>query len=121
MDGLQANKMASKEQATLDISEALSKYGIWACYVLIGILGKFGYDIVSRRKITWWYFWGTGLMSIFVGFISSKWFMVHDPTSGAYFVPVLTLVSRDVLVFLMLMDWKKILGIMFRLDNKKGD
>lgn len=119
MDNIQVKGMSHKSQWLADISEVLSKYGAWIAYVGIGLIGKFGWDIVSRKKLSGWYIFGTGCMSIFVGFICSKWFMIHQPEMGAYCVPVLTLVSRDILVFIKLIDWTKILSAVFKVDVKK--
>lgn len=122
MGNVQNIKMTSREQVMSDISEALAKYGAWIAYVCIGLIGKFGWDIVSRKKLSGWYILGTGCMAAFVGFISSRWFMTHNAEMGSYFVPVLTLVSRDILVFIKLIDWTKILSAIFKVEvNKKRD
>lgn len=96
--------------------DILTKYGSWVAYVIIGLVGKFGWDIASKKKMSWWYVIGTGCMAVFVGFISARWFMLNKPQMGAYCVPVLTLVSRDILIFLNLVDWKGVLSRITRLD-----
>lgn len=117
MDSLQTNQMSIKTQG-YDIAEMLSKYGAWIAYVCIGLIGKFGWDIVAKKELSWLYVIGTGFMAVFVGFISSRWFMIHNPEMGAYVVPVLTLVSRDILMFIKMLDWSKILSIVLNVKVK---
>jgi hypothetical protein len=117
MDNIQAKKMSIKAQ-TYDVADILSKYGAWIAYVCIGLIGKFGWDIVARKQLSWWYVIGTGFMAVFVGFISSRWFIAHDPDMGAYIVPVATLVSRDILMFLRMLDWNKILSVVLNVKTK---
>lgn len=115
MATLQTYKMSDKnEQLTI-----LAKYGSWIVYVLVGLVGKFGWDIACKKKMSWWSILGTGCMAVFVGFISSIWFMNNKPAMGSYCVPVLTLVSRDVFIFLNLVDWKGVFSKLTRLDTKK--
>lgn len=115
MANIQTNKMPDKnEQLTL-----LAKYGSWIAYVLIGLVGKFGWDMAIHKKMSWYSVLSTGCMAVFVGFISSRWFMNNKPEMGAYCVPVLTLVSRDILIFINLIDWKGVLSKVTRLDTKK--
>jgi hypothetical protein len=120
MNGLQDSQtMSLKHQALTEVSDTLTKYGAWIAYVCIGLIGKFGWDIVAKRQLSSWYVLGTGFMAIFVGFISSKWFMIHSPETGSYIVPVLTLVSRDVLMFIKMIDWVKLLSVVFKIDVNK--
>lgn len=122
MDTLEIKKtMATKEQLINDFSELLAKYGAWITYVGVGLIGKLGWDIVNRKHISGWYLFGTGCISIFVGFIASRWFMSHMPEAGAYCVPVLTLASRDVLVFIKVIQWDKVLSFLTKLPIKGND
>lgn len=118
MDNIQTNKMSIKSQYLAHLLDDLSKYGAWIAYVCVGLVGKFGWDIVSKKKLSAWYILGTGFIAVFVGFIASRWFMANNPDAGPYFVPVLTLASRDVMVFLNLIDYKKLLSTVLRIDTK---
>ncbi len=102
-----------------EILELLSKYGAWIAYVCVGLIGTFGLDIVNKKKLSVWYIFATSCMGLFVGFISSRWFMLHNPEMGAYCVPVFTLVSRDILIFFKLIDWQGVMSKLTRLDTKK--
>lgn len=111
--------MSQKLSYTAEVMQIAAKYGAWIGYVAIGIIGKFGLDVLNHRKISAWYIFGTGCTSLFVGWIASRWCMVNHPDYGAYMVPVATLLSRDVLVFLKLIDWTKIAGALFKVEIKK--
>jgi len=121
MNNIPFGNMSTKEQYISDVSDLLHKYGAWISYVGIGLVGKFGWDIVARKKPSGWYILGTGCMGVFVGFISSRWFIAHNPKMGRYIVPVLTLASRDVLVFIKLIDWTKILSAVFKIEVKNNE
>jgi hypothetical protein len=114
-------KMSEKNEYLKHIGEFSGKYGAWILYVLIGMIGKVGLDILNERKINGWYFLGSSFAAVFVGFISAMWFMKNQPEAGAYIVPVLTLCSRDVLIFLSLIDWRKKLSNIFKVETKKED
>lgn len=119
MGNISSSKMSFKSELIARASEFFAKYGVWVAYVLIGFVGKIGWDIVSKRKISLVYLLGTGCMAIFVGFVSCRWFMTNAPEKGPYIVPVLTLVSRDVLMFLSVIDWKKVLSVFFKVEIKE--
>jgi hypothetical protein len=116
MDGY---KMSQREHYLNLCYEFLAKYGAWFAYILLGIVGKFGWDIVKGKRISWWYVFGSGCIAIFVGCVSSFWFIEHNPKAGAYFVPLLTLSSRDILLLVKMIDWHKVLGAFFRVEIKK--
>lgn len=118
MDNIQTKSMSDKQWVN-EILDSLSKYAAWIAYVGIGLVGKFGWDIVARKKPSGWYILGTGCMGAFVGFITSRYFMVHNPEMGAYVVPIATLSSRDILVFVRMIDWGKVLNAILKMDIKK--
>jgi len=98
--------------------EFISKWGAWVTYIFIGLVGKFGWDIINRKKMSFWYIFGTGMVAIFVGYLSTMWCSAHCPAQGAYIVPVCTLVSRDIMLFLTMLDWPSILHLVL---NKRED
>lgn len=119
MDNIQTGKMSDKAWLN-EISDTLVKYAAWIAYVGIGLIGKFGWDIVAKKKPSGWYIVGTGCMGVFVGFITSKWCLSHDPTTGSYIVPVATLCSRDILVFIRMIDWRKVATAILKMDITKN-
>jgi len=118
MDNIQAKQMSEKQWLN-ELAGNISKYSIWAAYVAIGLVGTFGWDIVAKKKPSGWYTLGTGCMGAFVGFIASNWCMAHRPEMGAYIVPVATLCSRDILVFIRMIDWRKVASAILKIDITK--
>lgn len=116
MDFIQNNKMFKTHP---EITEFLTKYGMWVAYVLMGLVGKFGWDIISNRKISFRYILGSSMCGVFAGYIASVWCMRHAPSTGSYVVPVLTLVSRDFFLFLFSLDYNAVLKILLKKDFKK--
>lgn len=110
MDNIQTKKMYKPNQ---EITEIFTKYGVWLAYVLMGFVGKFGWDIITNKKITFKYILGSGLCAAFVGYLASVYCMRNAPTVGSYIVPVCTLVSRDIILFLMTIKWNEILEKIF--------
>lgn len=90
----------------------LSKYGALFTYILIGVVGKFGFDLVSGKKISGWYVFGTGCIAIFVGWISWEWCARWPALNPGLVVPIATLLSRDILLFITMMDWQGVLKIL---------
>lgn len=103
MHFIQDNKMSEKN----DIAESVFKVGGLLFYILIGLCGTFGLDILNGKRITTWYAVGTTLCAFFVGIIS--WNICPrvgiDRQVG---VPLITLCSKDVLLFVKSIDFTKI-------------
>jgi hypothetical protein len=108
-----------------NIAEALDqfiKYGAWIACVVVGLMGKFGLDLVTKKKITLLYVVGTTFLGGFAGFISSRWFIIHNQTeAGTYWVPIITLAAKDFVMFLTMIDWQKTLSALTKLDIKKKE
>lgn len=104
------NRKMSKP--TLDVMAFLSKWGAFVGYVTIGIIGKLGYDIVSKKRLTFWYVFGTGCVAYCVGFFSWEWCRVHPTLNPGIIVPFASLVSRDIMLFLTVIDWKGVLSLL---------
>lgn len=117
MDFVQGNKMFKTQHP--QIVEFVTKYGMWVAYVLMGLVGKFGWDIITNRKLSFRYMLGSSLCGMFTGYLASVWCMEHSPTMGAYLVPVMTLLSRDVFLFLFSLNWKSLLTKMLESAPKK--
>ena len=120
MDYIQDNKML-KPNPPGPIVEFMVRYIPFVGYVLIDLIGKFGYDIVSKKKITVAYILGTSAMALFVGFLTCKLCEAHPQVNPAMAVPVATLLSRDAIVFITMIDKKKLLELVFNIktDSKK--
>lgn len=89
----------------------ISKVWVWLLYIIIGVAGKFSYDMLNGRKHSWiQIFAGIGI-ALFVGFIASA-VCIHNgwQDKGMYIVPVATLLSEKLVMALFSIDYKKLAG-----------
>ena len=118
MDIVSPQKMFKPSQN--ELSEFLIKWGALGAYITIGLIGKFGYDIVTGRKLNGWYVFGTGCMGIFTGWLVYNMCDNHMVSlNKGIAVPVATLVSRDIMLFITAVDWRSVLTILTG-KNTKG-
>lgn len=93
--------------------EFISRWMPFLGYVLISLMGKFGYDLVSNRRITIKYIAGTTGIAIFVGWVAYKWCMAHNDLNPGITVSIAALFSRDLIVFATMIDKKKLFEMLF--------
>lgn len=98
------------QQEKTELIALITKWYLWACYILLGVLGKMSYDLVRGRKISLMQSLGTTGISIFVGVLASMWCMKHTPDNGAFIVPVATLLADKIVTALFAMDIKAIVN-----------
>jgi hypothetical protein len=103
------------------LSDFCIKWGFWIGYIIIGLMGRLGLDIHTNKKISKTYLYSTTLMAGCVGFISSMWFMKHNPELGACVVPLLTLASRDILMQIKFIDWFKVFSLILKRNGNDAD
>ena len=120
MDAIQDQKM-SKQATYSPVIEFIVRWMSFIGYVMIGLIGKFGYDIVSKKKITIPYILGTSAMALFVGFLTCKLCTAHPVVNESVAVPVATLLSRDMIVFLTMVDKKKLVEILLNIKSPSRD
>lgn len=96
------------EHEKTELVTLVTKWYLWASYILLGVLGKISYDLVRGRKISLIQSLGSTGISIFVGVLASMWCVKHSPDNGAFIVPVATLLSDKIFTALFAMDLKKI-------------
>lgn len=116
MDYIQSNKMSKPTYGPA--VEFIFRWLPFLGYVLIALMGKFGYDLVSNRKITIKYMAGTSLMALFVGYIVYQWCILHPAVNPGIAIPVATMFSRDLIVFATMIDKKKLFEMLMT-GNKK--
>jgi|SRR6185436_7950270 len=108
--------MTLKNQDAVDIG---IKYGSLLLYILIGFIGTLGFDILTKKKITRWYIFGTGCCALFAGFVAGEWLMNHHPNLTPYLTPVATLVAKDMILFFKMIDWQGVLKLLTGKNTKK--
>ena len=100
------------------ILEFLEKWGACIAYILVGLIGKIGWDIVNNRKLNFWYVFGTGCIGSCIGYLSYMWCEQHPTANAGLIVPISTLISRDIMLFINVVDWQKILTMFFKRGGK---
>lgn len=114
MNAIQSRTM----QKNLEVLDFLSKCGALFGYIIIGLMGKFGFDIVTKKKITFWYAFGTGCMACFSGFITWQCIKDNPKLNPGVYLPIASLISRDILLFLTMIDWQGVLKLVTRKSTK---
>lgn len=90
-----------------------TKWWSYCFYVFLGVMGKFSFDILRKKKISLWYLIGATGLACFVGFLSSIWFMAHYPLYAPYGVPIATLFSDKILMYCAALNWKPLLDSLY--------
>lgn len=108
-----------------DIWKTIFKYGTYVGWVLIGLIGRFSYDLLQNKKMTWSYVIGCSGVSLLVGYITCVYFMTNFPTAAPMIVPMLTLLSQNIVSFFIVnwqsiihWDWKALGEVLLRKDSK---
>lgn len=108
--------MSDKEQELLNF---FSRWGALGAYILIGLLGKFGLDIATGKRMTWPYVFGSGCVAIFAGWISWQWCKSYPQMNPGLVVPIATLTSRDLALYLTTVDYAELIKMVLRKGKKK--
>lgn len=80
-----------------EIIALITKWWVWLCYILLGIVAQFSYALIQKRKISIWQALGQAGISIFIGVLASLWCQKHSPENGALIVPIATLLSDKII------------------------
>lgn len=98
-----------------NIVSFFSKWYVYLFYILIGIVGKFSWDISKRKRITLLSAISTVGISGFVGYISCVYCSNNGLTNqAAYIVPICTLLSDKIISYLIFrVKWKEIRDAIF--------
>lgn len=132
MDYSQIKKM-EKGSIINQVWQFVSKTWIWGIFISIGIIGKFGIDMVQQRKKSIGQAIGQTLVAGFIGYLASIYCMTHFPPAhegdyspqGALIVPIATLISDRIMMFLIGIDWHPVIAILSgkssKGENKKED
>lgn len=115
------NHMQKEDSLLNDIFEFLSKWWAWIFYVLIGMAGKFGLDMVRQRKMGIWQLMGSTCVSCFIGFLACSYCMVYSPKLGPFIVPIATLLSDRLILMLMVLNYKPLMGNFIQIFSKDKD
>lgn len=90
--------------------QLLFKYAALIGWVLLGLIGRFSFDLFKNKRITWKYILGCTGMAALVGYIAGSWLMINLPDKAPILTPILTLLANNIVSALMVIDWKSILA-----------
>ena len=89
-----------KQEITTSVVSLFFKFGF---SILIGVLSKISYDVVSGRKLSIWAWCGIAFLSIFAGYISGvigEYYHL-SPEAIRIVVPISTLMGEKLITFVM--------------------
>jgi hypothetical protein len=89
-----------------EIFALISKSWVWIMYITLGIVGKLSNDIRNGTKLGWGATFASIGIAIFCGGVSS-WVCYTNQWDkvGMFIVPVVTLVSDQIVKALFAIDW----------------
>lgn len=98
----------------------LSKGTAWLLYIAIGLIGKFSYDMITRRKITFMQALASTGAALFVGFVTGA-ICMHNGLEDKQMIiiPVSTLLSEKIMLAVFTVDIRKHLSEWFSWWAKK--
>lgn len=94
-----------------EVRAFLEQWGALLAYVVVGLLGKLGWDIVNGNTLKKSYILGTTLISFCIGFLSWEWCKSHPTYNPGIIVTASALISRDVMLFITMIDWQGVLKL----------
>lgn len=111
--------------AEREITDALiswfSKWYTFLLYIVMGLIGKFSFDLLSGRKMSIWKVLASTGAGLFVGFVSAVACVnAGYETKSAIIVPVCTLLSEKIMIALFSYNqWKSVLHDFFKYGQDK--
>ena len=116
MNLAQNNAMPSK--LSPEAIEFITKWGAVGTWVLLGLMGKFGLDLVTGKKFSYRYVIGSGFLAVCSGWLAYQWCISHPTISPGVVVSISALASRDIILFITMVDWPGLLKV---ITTKKPD
>lgn len=118
MNTIPVKPMTNRQQEIIDF---LAKWGAVGTYIMVGLAGKFGLDLVSGKKLSYRYILGSGLLAICAGWITYQWCLKYPALSPGVTVSIAALVSRDFILFITMVDWASVFKIITGKGAKKEE
>ncbi len=118
MDHVQSCKIMPAKPSP-EAVEFVTKWGALLTWILMGLLGKFGLDLVTGRKFSYRYVIGSGCLAICAGWLSYQWCTSHPSFSPGVVVSISALASRDIILFITMVDWPGMMKILTNKNQRK--
>lgn len=92
-----------------EILNLLSKIWTYIALIALGLIGKFSYDIISGKKITFWQALASAGIAVFIGFMAGAICNYNGwEKQQTIIIPVSTLLSEKIILALFSLDYKGI-------------
>lgn len=92
-----------------ELWKGVCRYGMWICWILLGLIGMFSADLLRNRKFTIWYMLGCTGAAIFVGYVVGIWVFANYPAEAPIYIPIATLLSNNIMSAIIAIDYKALL------------
>jgi hypothetical protein len=97
------------KQDIINLTALVQKHLTVFLLIALGLLGKFSYDLLTNKKFTYSYIFGTTGITIFVGYVSAVFITTRWPTQGNLLIPIATMLSFNIVSALVSIDVKLLL------------
>lgn len=98
-----------------EIISLFSKIWVWILYVLVGLMAKYSYDIITGKRVSFIQALASAGAAIAIGVIASAICIYHNlENQGMFIVPGATILSDKIIIALMTVDVKSELSIWFK-------
>lgn len=96
-----------------------SKWWTIIVYIFMGTVSKISYDILNRKKLSWTYIFAIVGISWTIGGMSAVWCMTYHTDWTAFVVPLCTMFSDRILLWVGARDWTPLLEAWYNFMNGK--
>lgn len=85
------------------------KYGAWLGWILLGLVGRFSYDLLRNKTFTLGYIMGCTGLAFLCGYVFGSYILDVYPKKASIIIPLITLVSNNLVSALMAINWKAVM------------
>lgn len=83
--------------------------GYLAWLIFLGLIGQFSYNLLRNKTFTRAYVLGCTGITLFVGYVGGTFIMQHYPDKASLYIPMLTLVSNNIVSAIMSVNYKALI------------
>src|ERR1700761_8744454 len=80
------------------------KYGAWIGWIILGLVGRFSYDLLRHKAFTIGYVLGSTGIAFLIGYVSGVYIFTKYPDDAPILIPMITLVSNNLVSAVMSID-----------------
>lgn len=103
------SQVMNKESITIDISSFFLKHLTLLGLILLGLLGRFSYDLLRNKKFTAAYVLGCTGASFVIGCLAGNWAEVHYSDNATALTVLSTMLANNIVSAIMSIDYKALM------------